>query len=122
MKYDLELVRKILQAAEDHPHGSLDDNPTIEGYTSEQIGYHVYIMAQDNLVKAFDDSSMDSPSPRWQILNLTAKGHEFLALSKSSIMWNKAKEKIISDGSSFALNTVYEVLKSLAITYAKSLS
>lgn len=121
MKYDLELVRKILQAAEDHPHGSLDDNPTIEGYTSEQIGYHVYIMAQDNLVKAFDDSSMDSPSPRWQILNLTSKGHEFLAYSESQATWNKAKEKIAEAGISVTLTTVFEVLKNFATASIKSL-
>ena len=120
MKYDLDLVRKILQATEDHPHGSLDDNPTIEGYTSEQVGYHVYIMEQDSLVKAIDDSSMDSPSPFWRVLSLTAKGHEFLALSKSAATWNKAKEKIAEAGISVTLTTIFDVLKSFANAYTKS--
>ena len=46
MKRDMELVRKILEAAEDFSgtSGNLLNN-TIDGYTDEQIDHHLNIMS-----------------------------------------------------------------------------
>jgi hypothetical protein len=63
MKLDMDLVRKILIALEDHPHGSYGQFIRIEGYSPEQIGYHVTLMGEAGLLVAVDVTTMDSESP-----------------------------------------------------------
>jgi len=54
MKRYMELIRKILLVAESAPDGWGPDVPRIEGYTVDQIGYHVYLLADAGLVRAVD--------------------------------------------------------------------
>ena len=58
MKRDMDLIRKILLLMEVEPQRKV---PGIEGYTSEQIGHHVYLMMQAGLI----EGARDHISPRW---------------------------------------------------------
>jgi len=77
MKRDMDLVREILNWAEDQEHGFVEDNPKIEGYSEEEIGYHIYIMNEAGLVLAEEITSMADKSPRAVLLRLTWGGYEF---------------------------------------------
>lgn len=104
MKRDMDLVRKILLSMEDSEHGYIDGNPIFEGYTEEQVSYHVYLMAQAGLIHAADISSMSSESPEALATALTWNGHEFLEASRKPEIWSQAKELIAkSGGASFEI-------------------
>ena len=54
MKREMELIRKIALAVEEEPTGFARENPVIDGYTEEQIAYHVYLMLEAGLVRGDD--------------------------------------------------------------------
>jgi len=109
MKRDIELVRKILLEIEskDEPDGWIF--PELEGYSEEEVNYHIKIMAEAGLIEARDLSTMNTFE--WAAINLTWEGHEFLDASRNDTIWKKSKS-IIKD----KLGSVsFEVLKSLLI-------
>jgi hypothetical protein len=114
MKRDMDLVRQILMATESQDNGYADGNPTIEGYTEEQIGYHIYLMKQADLVEAADSSAMDSTSPSAILFNIKWKGHDFLEAAKSNTVWDQAKEKAKSVGGSLTFDLMKELLVATA--------
>ena len=118
MKRDMDLVRKILIVCADHPHGHAPQELKIEGYSEEQIGYHVYLMMQAGLVKGVDVSAMDSPSPEAQVCSVTWAGHEFLEASRDEGLWSKAKQAAGSTGG-MVLDVLKSVLVGLATDAAK---
>ena len=50
MKRDIDLIRKLVFTIEEHPHGFAPNEINIDGYTSEQIGYHLYTMLDSGLI------------------------------------------------------------------------
>lgn len=94
MKRDMDLVRKILFAIEEKPHGLFEGKLHIERFTSEQIGYHVYLMIQSGLIEGSDATSMDDNSPCAMPRCLTWYGHDFLDASRDEERWITAKEII----------------------------
>jgi len=118
MKRDMDLVRKILLACEQHEHGRAPNRLQIDGYTDEEIGYHAYIMEQAGLVEACDVSHSGSHSPEAIITSLTWDGHEFLGASKDEGIWSKAKEAVGATGG-MALDVLKSVLVGLAADAAK---
>lgn len=114
MKRDMDLVRQILMAAESQEGGYASENPAIDGYTEDQIGYHVHLMEQAGLVEATDTSEMDSASPSAILLSIKWNGHEFLDAAKSNTVWAQAKEKAKSVGGSLTLDLMKELLVATA--------
>jgi hypothetical protein len=114
MKRDMNLVREILLWAENQEHGYVDTNPSIEGYTEEQIGYHVYLMYQAGLVNASDTTSMGDKSPNALLLALSWLGHEFLDAAKDETIWSKAKNTILKPTAGVAFDVLLEWLKTEA--------
>jgi hypothetical protein len=110
MKRDLDLVRKLLLTMETSPHGFINPNLVIEGYSSEQIGYHVHLMMQAGLVNGVDITSQNSQSPMAMPTALTWHGHEFLDACRNERVWNKAKERLKSIGGDVPLDIVNAVL------------
>ena len=53
MKRDMDLIRAMLLAVEEHPSGFA---PKIElqGYTQEQINYHAYLLGEAGLANVAD--------------------------------------------------------------------
>ena len=65
------LVRQILLAVETHDQGYAPQNLRIDGYATEQVGYHAYLLMQAGLVEGIGSTNMESTGPTAIILNLT---------------------------------------------------
>lgn len=89
---DMDLVREILIAMDNHEHGYAPQSMQFDGFSHEQIGYHVYIMGQAGLLEVADANSTDGASPEAIPLNLTWAGHEFLANAREKSHWLQAKK------------------------------
>jgi Hypothetical protein (DUF2513) len=111
---DMELVRKIVFALEAHPSGFAPRGLKIDGYTDEQVGYHVHLMAQAELLLGSDVTCMGSSSPQAIPTSLTWQGHEFAALARSDTLWKKATETMRQQVGAVALSVLTALLSSLA--------
>lgn len=113
MKRDLDLIRKIVLAIEELPTGYLLDQLKIEGYTSEQIGYHSYLVVDSGLAEGRNTTTIEDSSPNWWINNLTSAGHDFADAVRSDTVWNKATELIKDKAGSVTLDILTQLLSSL---------
>jgi len=114
MRRDMNLVREILMWAENQEHGFVNENPSIEGYSEEEIGYHVHLMHQASLVNAADDTAMGDKSPSALLSGLSWLGHEFLEASKDNTIWSKAKNTVLKTTSGVTFEVLFEWLKAEA--------
>lgn len=114
MKRDMNLVREILLWTESQEHGYVKGNPSLEGYSEEEIGYHVYLMSQAGLVNAADTTSMGDESPNAILLGISWLGHEFLDAAKDDTIWSKAKNTILKPTAGVAFDVLLEWLKAEA--------
>lgn len=115
MKRDMDLIRKILLWAIDEPHGYLAKNPEIEGYTDEQIAYHVYLMDQAGLVEAATRDVIGIPSPDGTIISVRWAGYEFADATRDDTIWRRAMKSVLSEGRSFSFEILKEFLKAAAL-------
>src|SRR5580658_3094256 len=88
MKRDMELVREILVRVEELPLGGIH-HISVEGYSREEIVYHVMLLDEAGLIEAEDCSSNDGID--WLPRRLTYAGHEFLDSARSTKVWQEAK-------------------------------
>jgi len=114
MKRDMDLVRKIVFALEEHEHGHAPHYFRIDGYDEEVVGYHVYIMTQAGLVNGADTTVRGDNSPSAIPLSLTWEGHEFADAARSDTVWNKTKAVIKDKVGSVGIGLLVEVLKQQA--------
>ena len=114
MKRDMNLVREILIWIENQEHGYVNGNPSIESYSEEEIGYHVYLMYQADLVNAADTTSQGDKSPNALLLGVTWAGHEFLEAAKDDTIWAKAKNTVLKSSAGIAFDVLLEWLKAEA--------
>ena len=63
----------------------------IDGYTEEQIGFHVYLMIQAGLLSGGDVTHVGSSSPIAMAQSMTWAGYEFVEASRNEDTWAKAK-------------------------------
>jgi DNA-binding MarR family transcriptional regulator len=109
MKRDMEIVRKILEEVESFPYRpSKFIHPEIEGYTPEQIDYHIEILEEANLLVASRATRRIIP------IRLTWDGHEFLEATRNETAWKKALDVSKQVG-----GVVFEVFKPLLIQYVR---
>lgn len=115
MKRDLDLVREILFTCELHEHGDAPEFPHLlrDGYTEEQIGFHVRIMGEAGLLATHDDTLLEDTSPQSTIEALTWEGYEFLELARSDARWIKAKA-LLSGAKLFTFEAAKKVMAQLA--------
>ncbi len=114
MKRDMDLVREVLIALEDAPFngGPLKLTPP-EQYSSEQVTYHIMLLHEAGLIRAFDFSSDEFPD--WRPGYLTWEGHEFLNAARDSGRWSKAKTLVLEKGGGL----VFEILKQVLLDQMK---
>ena len=119
MQRDLELVRIILMAVEANPDPQEWIDPEPEGYTADQISYHIMLLDQAGLIEGWNRSAIGVF--RWSARNLTWRGQETLAAMKNDTAWAKSKVKLneIAPGIVFEL-LVEELLAELRRTLAHS--
>lgn len=111
MKRDFDLIRKLVLAVEDCPTGTVtEEDIDIDGYTSEQIGYHSYLLVDSGLAVGIDMGGASDTSPNWEILNLTSAGHDFADTVRSDSTWNKATGIIKEKAGGVTLDILKQVL------------
>lgn len=116
MKRDMDLIRKILFEMENAPHGYYEGRMLFEGYSSEQIGYHVYLMMQAGLIEGSDATDMSDKSPCAIPLCLTCYGHDFLDASRDEGRWNKAKAIVCKLGGGVTFDVMKSVLTEIMMS------
>jgi hypothetical protein len=115
MKRDMDLVRSILLWIEQQDCGrNVGWTIEIEGFTDEQIGYHIHLMGQAGLLEAHETTSMSDTSPSAIPIALTWSGHDFLESAKDETLWSKAKKSVIQPAGGVAFNVLLEWLKAEA--------
>lgn len=114
MKRDLDLIRKLLLAMESREHAFVQDELTIEGYTEEQVGFHIYLLGEAGLAKVAGNTHLQSQSPSALPVNLTWEGYEFLEAAKDETLWGKAKSVVIKPAGGVAFGVLVEWLKAEA--------
>ncbi|RJP38138.1 MAG: DUF2513 domain-containing protein [Phycisphaerales bacterium] len=110
----MDLVRLILFKLEEHEHGLAPRPLGIDGYTEEQIGYHVHLMGQAGLLKVADTTVLRSKSPRAMPLHMLWAGHDFLDAAREPTRWTRAVERVKKAGGPMTLEILKEVLIAIA--------
>lgn len=109
MKRDMELIRAILQQLEAKENIEESICPQIEGYSQEQVSYHIQLLSQAGYVQAEDLSIISRCY--WEATTLTNDGHDFLETARNDKIWCKTKEKIISIGGGITLKAMYSLME-----------
>ncbi len=89
MKRDMDLVRNILLAIEADPTGYPPEELEIEGYTKDQIGYHMLIMIEAGLLEGQEVTPMGASCPVGIPTRMTWHGHEFLDACRDVTRWSE---------------------------------
>jgi len=113
MKRDMDLVRKLVLAIEDSPAGFAPKDLQIEGFTKEQIGYHLYIMLEAGLIRGANVTTHGSKSPQAIATSLTWAGHEFADAARDPDRWKKAMELTKEKAGSVTLEVLVKLLSYL---------
>lgn len=114
MERNMDLIREIMLQVEqsnEDPRGWVDIE--VEGFSNQQISYHVKLLENAGLLEAHDLSSMDGIL--WRPSCLTWEGHEFIDATKNDTVWKRTKGWINEKGG----NVPFLVVKDMAIEVAK---
>jgi hypothetical protein len=117
MQRDMDLIRQLLFKMENHSGGFAPKDYAVEGYTADQVGYHIWLLGQAGLMKVADVTSLASSGPVAIPVNLTWEGHDFIAAARSDTIWSHAMEKAKSMGGALSLAVFKQLLESLAKTH-----
>ena len=119
MKRDMDLIRKILLSYEAEPGAQVPSKVAIEGYSEEQIDFHLFLMWEAGLIKASDTRTLRD---RYTItpLNITWAGYEFLEACRDEGRWKKAKA-IAEKTGGMSLDVLKATLTALATQGMKTL-
>jgi hypothetical protein len=113
MKRDMELIYKILAFYEEKDDFVDMVTPEIDGYSENEMYYHLKLMGQARLLEVKDWSSLSSVT--WVASSLTHYGHDFFDALRQESVWNTIKTEF-KDAS---LETIISVSKQLAEGWAK---
>jgi hypothetical protein len=114
MERNMDLARSILLGIEKHPRHSERIRLHFDGFSDEEISYHVKLLGDAGLLES-TKFAVGNTSPEYIPINLTWAGHEFLDAARSEDRWNKAKKIMKEKGGGI----VFEVMKSLLIEITK---
>jgi len=92
VKRDNDLIGLILLEVEKNDQPLRSMRIDAEGYSPEEISYHVMLLHQAGFVPANDMSSFQGMV--WLPKSLTWSGHEFLDATRSSKVWSQVKAKL----------------------------
>lgn len=116
MRRDMDLYRQIVLKLEalDLEFGSVvtidvaDGDLDIEGYTHEEIAYHLDQVIRADMIDDAGASSFDGPGFRC----LTPKGHDFADSVRDDKVWAMTKEGALKAGG-FSIQLLVDVGKGL---------
>lgn len=107
MKRNMELIRKILFEFEKEDIIG-KTYIEIEKYTQDEIIYHVYLMAEANLINITKIQSNLGKS--FLAKGLTWEGHDFIDKARSDSVWNEAMDKLKKIGVGVTLELLKKTL------------
>ena len=91
MKRDMDLCREILLRVEAREGSVGPAEVKIEGYTTDQIGYHAKLLADAGLLDGKGSTGFGQSVHRFKPRRLTWEGHEFLDAARDVSRWKKSK-------------------------------
>ncbi len=117
MNLDVDLARKILVVLGEK--GQILETVTVEveGYSEEEIVFHLILMDEAGLVDGINFSS-HSEGARYQPRRLTWAGYDFLETARSDTRWEQAK-KMAGDLRGITFQILQKILVSLLETELK---
>lgn len=90
MRMNVELLRRILLAAESSPSGILQKAIEVEGYSQGDIDYHSSLIIDAGLAIGTIGEWEDRENPLVVLHRLTYKGHEFIEAARNEFIWDEA--------------------------------
>lgn len=105
MKRDMELIRKVMLAAEKTKEPNEVIDPKFEGHNETEISYHIALLDDAGLLHGQDRSAIGVY--RWSAGALTWAGHEFVEAVKDENVWKEALAITAKSGE----GTVFEILR-----------
>ncbi len=103
-------MRQIVLAVEDNPIGTVQGQPSIDGYSDDEIGYHVHLLVEAGLAQGTNVRNLLHSHPHVLISGLTLAGHEFAELARDEIRWSDALAEARSTGG-ITLNKLRRLLE-----------
>ena len=108
MKRDMDLIRKVMLAAEKtEDPGELID-PKFEGRTEQEISYHIALLDDAGLLHGQDRSAIGVF--RWSAGTLTWAGHEFVESVRDEDVWKEALAVAAKSGAGSNFDIVRKAL------------
>ena len=105
----MDLWRKILRSVEAREDTGDPVWVELEGYTDDQIGFHVKLLIDAGLLEG-EDRGGDGDRYCYYPRCLTNEGYNFLDAAKNDTLWNKVKAEIAEKGLSVSLDLLRKLL------------
>jgi len=112
----MELIRALLFEVEKLPYDGAFHDISVQGYSENEITYHVLLAYEAGLIDATDLTNTDGVC--WKPKRLTYEGHEFLDSARSDTVWSKAKERLLSTSGTITLEALKVLLPQMLIKLA----
>ncbi|PPJ42320.1 DUF2513 domain-containing protein [Pseudoxanthomonas sp. KAs_5_3] len=118
MTRDDDLIRKLMLILE-QANSYVNDNLVVEGYTRDQIAYHLGLIVRAGYAEGpqprYSSSGSDPTIPLAVVVNrLSPAGHDFIAALRDDTVWAKVKERLAKVGGSASLDVIGQVGASVA--------
>jgi hypothetical protein len=113
MRRDFDLIREILLQVEENNDPTDCIIPEINGYSEEEVTYHINLLWQAGLVDALNMSTGGILS--FCAKSLTWEGHEFLDAARNDNAWRKTKKFL---GEKMAAVT-FDLMKTTLLKFLK---
>jgi hypothetical protein len=107
MKRDLDLVRLILLEVEKNDNPVRPITVEAEGYSPDEISYHVMLLEQAGYLTANNSSHLRGIS--YAPKSLTWDGHEFLDAARNKTVWAQVKAKLKDTASTAPLSLIQKL-------------
>lgn len=89
MKRDMSLIRSLLLKIEDIYEEDLIENMKLEGYSDNEVIYHLEMMFSSNLIQEFEKNKYISGEVDYRVGGISWNGHDYLELIRNDEIWKK---------------------------------
>src|SRR4051794_19676136 len=108
MNFNPDLARAILLALKNHPDPHAPRELDVEASSQEELSYHVMLLAQENLIEAWDESTYGEFL--WWPIRLRMEGHRFLTAIQDEGPWKKIKKAAVKEFGSLAWEAIKQAV------------
>lgn len=119
MKRNMDLVRNILAATESAESPISSDYIRVEGFSHEEIVYHINLLTAHGLIESHPQN--DYASPDCVVIDgLTWDGADYLDAIRDARVWDRTKQVIKDTVGSTTLSVVKETAVAVATNLIKA--